>query len=193
MLSFHLILCVPRGLFPLGIPIKTLYAPPFTPYMLHAPSILSSLILSPEYYLVRSTNHEAFRYAVSFHFPARLRLKCDGTDAETGFRLSAKRTSPFKSAGASVQSTSGSRVVRISVSNAGYTMFRGSVKGTRYPFRWPVSPSLPLPCVTVCHHVSTGLYLVPLRPMYLPQHLILGHTQYERSNFTLNDEMINGY
>ena len=28
-----------------------------------------------------------------------LRLKCDGTRAETRFRLSAKRTSPFKSAG----------------------------------------------------------------------------------------------
>jgi hypothetical protein len=62
----------------------------------------------------------------------RLRLKCDGTRAETRFRLSAKRTSPFKSAGASVQSTSGSRGVRISGSNAGYTVFRGSVKGTGY-------------------------------------------------------------
>ena len=30
---------------------------------------------------------------------ARLRLKCDGTRAETRFRLSAKRTSPFKLAG----------------------------------------------------------------------------------------------
>jgi len=30
---------------------------------------------------------------------SRLRLKCDGTHAETRFRLSAKRTSPFKSAG----------------------------------------------------------------------------------------------
>ena len=28
----------------------------------------------------------------------RLRLKCDGARAETRFRLSAKRTSPFKSA-----------------------------------------------------------------------------------------------
>ena len=28
-----------------------------------------------------------------------LRLKCDGTCAENRFRLSAKRTSPFKSAG----------------------------------------------------------------------------------------------
>ena len=40
-------------------------------------------------------------------------LKCDGTRAETRFRLSARRTSPFKSAGgASVQSTAGSRGVR---------------------------------------------------------------------------------
>jgi len=37
----------------------------------------------------------------------RLRLKCDGTCAETKFRLSPKRTSPFKLAGASVQSTAG--------------------------------------------------------------------------------------
>ena len=63
----------------------------------------------------------------------RGQLKCDGTKAETRFCLSAKRTSPFKSAGASVQSTAGSRGVRISGnngSNAGYTMFRGTVKGT---------------------------------------------------------------
>jgi hypothetical protein len=64
----------------------------------------------------------------------------------------------FKLAGASVQSTTGSRGVRISGSNAGYTMFRGGVKGTGYPLHSPVSPSLPLPCITVCHHVSTGLY-----------------------------------
>ena len=82
-------------------------------------------------------------------------LKCDGTRAETRFRISAKRTSPFKSAGASVQSTTGRRGVRISDSNVGYTMFRGSVKGTGYPLHLPVSPSLPLPCVTVCHHIST--------------------------------------
>ena len=88
----------------------------------------------------------------------RLRLKCDGTRAETRFRLSAKRTSPFKSAGTSVQSTTGSRGVRISGSNAGYTMFRGSVKGTGYPLHSPASPSLPLPCVTVCHHISTGVH-----------------------------------
>jgi hypothetical protein len=89
----------------------------------------------------------------------RLRLKCDGTRAETRFRLSAKRTSPFKSAGASGLSTTGSRGVRINGSNAGYTMFRGSVKSTGYPLYSPVYPSLHLPCVTVCHHISTGLYL----------------------------------
>ena len=71
---------------------------------------------------------------------SRLRLKCDGTRPETRFRLSAKRTSPFKSAGASVQSTAGSRVVRISGSNAGYTMFRVSVKSTGYPRHSPFSP-----------------------------------------------------
>ena len=38
-------------------------------------------------------------------------------------------------------------------------MFRGSVKSTGYPLHSPISPSLPLPCVTVCHHISTGLYL----------------------------------
>jgi len=66
----------------------------------------------------------------------RLRLKCDGTRPETRFRPPVKRTSAFKSAGASVQSTTGSRGVRISGSNgsnAGYTMFRGSMNGTGYP------------------------------------------------------------
>jgi len=91
-------------------------------------------------------------------FKCRLRLKCDGTRAETIFSLSAKRTSPFKSAGASAQSTTGSRGVRISGGNAGYTMFRDSVKSTGYLLHSPVSPSLPLPCVTVCHHISAGLY-----------------------------------
>jgi len=52
-------------------------------------------------------------------------------------------------------------VLRISGSNgsnAGYTMFRGSVKSTGYPLHLPVYPSLPLPCVTMCHHISFGLY-----------------------------------
>jgi len=95
-------------------------------------------------------------------------LKCDGTHAETRFRLSAKRRSQFKSAGASAQSTTGSRGVRISGSNAGYTMFQGSGKGTGYSLHSPVSPSLP--CVTMCHHISNGLYLMLMLPKILIQH-----------------------
>ena len=88
----------------------------------------------------------------------RLRLKCYGTRAETRFPLSAKRTCPFKLAGASVHSTAGSRGVRISGSNAGYSMLRGSVKSTCYSLHSLVFPSHPLLCVTVCHHISPGLY-----------------------------------
>jgi len=51
-------------------------------------------------------------------------------------------------------------VCAISDSNAGYTMFRGSVKGTGYPLHSPVSHSLSLPCVTVCHHISSGVYVL---------------------------------
>ena len=61
-----------------------------------------------------------------------------------------------------VQSTTGSRGVRISGCNAGYTMFRGSVQGTGYPLHSPVSTSIPLPCVTVCHHISTGVYNIQM-------------------------------
>ena len=53
-------------------------------------------------------------------FPSgRAEMECDGTRAETRFGLPAKRTSPFISAGVSVQSAAGSRGVRISGSNAG--------------------------------------------------------------------------
>ena len=58
--------------------------------------------------------------------------------------------SPFKSEGASVHLTTDSRGVRISGSNAGYTMFRGSVKGywlptpfASFPF---TSPTRASPC-----------------------------------------------
>ena len=47
---------------------------------------------------------------------------------------------------------------------AGETHGRGMIcgiglKSTGYTLNSPVSPSLPFPCVTVCHHISTGLYL----------------------------------
>jgi len=88
----------------------------------------------------------------------RGQLKCDGTRAETRIRLSAKRTSPFKSAGASVQSTTGSRGVRISGSNAGYTMFRGSVKvlATHSIRQFPLYfPSRASPCAITFQLEST--------------------------------------
>ena len=59
-----------------------------------------------------------------------VRAERDGTRAETRFRFSPKWTCPFKSVGASVQSTTRSRGVRISSSNgsnAGQTTFRGKV------------------------------------------------------------------
>jgi hypothetical protein len=44
----------------------------------------------------------------------RVQLECDGTRTENRFRFSEKRASPFKLAGASVQSTTGSQSVRAS-------------------------------------------------------------------------------
>ena len=81
----------------------------------------------------------------------RARAEPDGTRAETTFRLSPKRTSPFKSAGESVQSTAGSQGVRISVSNAGYTTSRGRVSVLaphsirQFPLHFPSRAS---PCAT---------------------------------------------
>jgi hypothetical protein len=81
---------------------------------------------------------------VRFWTITRLRLKCDGTCAETRILLSVQWTSSFKSAGVSVQSTTGSRGVHISGSNgsnAGYITFQGSVKGAApfasFPFTSP--------------------------------------------------------
>ena len=88
------------------------------------------------------------------------RSKRDGTRAETRFGHSAKRTSPFKSAGVSVQSTAGSRGVRIS----GQQLYRPcsdiQCKAAGYPLHSHLSPSLPPQCVTVCHQVPNALYLI---------------------------------
>ena len=81
----------------------------------------------------------------------RTRAEPDGTRAETTFRLSPRRTSPFKSAWESVQSTAGSRGVRVSVSNAGYTMFRGRMRvlATHSIHQFPLQfPSRSSPCAT---------------------------------------------
>jgi len=89
--------------------------------------------------------------------------------------------SPFKSAGSSVQSTTGSRGVRISGSNgsnAGYTMFRGNVKGIlathsirQFPLHFPSRAS---PCAMMfqldstadrshCYRLPSGLLYTGIR------------------------------
>jgi len=93
--------------------------------------------------------------------PVRVRLKRDGTRAKSRFCLSPKRMSPFKSAGASVQSIAGSGGVRISVINAGYTTFRRSVRVLathsirQFPLHSPLHPG--------CHQVSNALYSLEQR------------------------------
>ena len=69
-----------------------------------------------------------------------------------------ERTSPFNSAGISVYSTTGKRVVRISGSNAGCTMFRGSVKGIGYPL--PSLPSRASPCAITFQLESNTFQLI---------------------------------
>jgi hypothetical protein len=107
-----------------------------------------------------ATNTTRAHLAAHITYVARARLKRDGTRAETRFRLSTKRTSPFKSAGESVQSTTGSREVRIS----GQTMDRPcselQCNSSGYPIQSPISPLLPLPRVTVCHHYFKKMALV---------------------------------
>jgi len=75
-------------------------------------------------------------------YDGRGQFKSDVTRAETKFHLSCENGRVHLNrpvGGASVQSTTNSRGVGISGSNAGYTVFRGSVKGTGYPLHSPVS------------------------------------------------------
>jgi hypothetical protein len=91
----------------------------------------------------------------------RLRLKCDGTRAETTIRLSAKRTSPSNRRGrqfsrllaAEVCASAVVMVVMLDTPCSG-VMWR--VLATHSTRQFPLS--LPLPCVAVCRHASTGLH-----------------------------------
>ena len=103
-------------------------------------------------------------------------MKCDGTRAETRFGLSAKRTSPFKSTGASVQSTAGSRGVRISGINAGYTMFRGSVKRCEGDLLPTSFASLPFTSPPVRHHVPSRFNLT-LILNHFPRQIVVRPTR----------------
>ena len=96
---------------------------------------------------------------------SRGQLKCDSTRAETRFRLSAKRTSPFKSAGG----RQFSRVLAAEVWASAVVMLDTPcsevvwrVLATHCIRQFP--PSLPLPCITVYHHISTGVYHLTREP-----------------------------
>ena len=69
ILLTHLRLGLPSGLLPSGFPTQTLHNPSPHPYAPHAQPISFFSILSPAQYWVRSTNHLAPRYAVSFILP----------------------------------------------------------------------------------------------------------------------------
>jgi len=120
---------------------------------------------------------------------SRLRLKCDGTRAETTFRLSAKRMSQFKSVGASVQSNTGSRGVSIGGSNGGYTMFRGSVRVLathsirQFPLHFPSGAS---PCAITFQVDSTTV--IKLYRVKLTAHItLLGKTDMQTFSGNLTE------
>jgi len=102
------------------------------------------------------------------------------------FRLSAKQTSTFKPAGG-VSSVDYWQPRCISGSNAGYTMFRGSVKSIGYPLNSPVSPWLVLPvCHRVPSHFNWSLLLVPEASWN-----VMAHAQKPR--FRLSAEQTNSF
>ena len=107
----------------------------------------------------------------------------DGTRAETRFPLSPKRTSPFKSMGASFQSTAGSRGVRISLSNAGYTMFGGGVRvlATHSIHQFPLHfPSRASPCAT-SFRTSSTTWAAPSSSAGIGTRLLLGQSGFRFS------------
>jgi len=96
-----------------------------------------------------------------------------------------KRTSPFQSPGASVQSTAGGRGVRNSVSNAGHTTFQGSVRvvATQSIRQFPLHfPSRASPCAirfqthSNSYHRQHFIFTLQLTGQYFIRHR--HYTQY---------------
>ena len=102
-------------------------------------------------------------------------FKCDITRAENIFRLSAKRTSPFKSAGG----RQFSRLLAAEVCASAVVML--DTPCSEVVWRVLATHSirqftlhLPLPCVTVRHYISTGLYLSPMVLLHTAKWKVLG-------------------
>ena len=99
------------------------------------------------------------------HNPSRLCLKCDGTRAETRFSLSGQKGRVHLNRPRGRQF---SWLLAVEVCTSAVVMVvmldtscsEVECKITGYPLHSHVSPSLPLPCVTVCHHISTGVYQI---------------------------------
>jgi hypothetical protein len=108
----------------------------------------------------------------------RLRLKRDGTRTETRFRLSAKGTNQFKF-GASVQSITGSRGVRMVVmldTPCSEVVWR--VLATHSIHQFPLHfPSRESPCAITFQHYCTYLYFALCRgpPLSLYLHFFIVH------------------
>jgi len=85
----------------------------------------------------------------SLQIICRGQLKCDCTRTETIFRLPAKRTSPFKSAGG----RQFSRLLAAEVCASAVVTLESPCSAFRQcPLHFPQ------PCLTVYHHISTAVY-----------------------------------
>jgi hypothetical protein len=78
-----------------------------------------------------------------------LRLKRDGTRAETRFGQFSR-----------LLAVEECRSAVVMVAMLDRPCSEAECTSIGYPFHTLVSPSLPLPCVTVCHQVSSELYFV---------------------------------
>ena len=80
ILSSHLRLDLPSGLFPSRFPTRTLCTPLPSPYALHAPPISFFSILPPAQHWVMSTDHYAPHYVI-FLFSCLLTYLLNGAES----------------------------------------------------------------------------------------------------------------
>jgi hypothetical protein len=129
---------------------------------------LSTLLFNFHFNIIPSKLRcSKYSHSLSFSRSCRLRLKCDGTRAETRFSLSAKRTSLFNRRWRQF-----SRLLEAEVCASTVVMLDTPcsevvwrVLATHSIRQFPLH--FPLPCVTVCHHISPGLYCILEEQEYL--------------------------